>query len=153
MATWYFPGFPRASSRVSSWNFITIHSCKRKTDSSLNVHWIFKNHVCTCFQKMRQILESWKIWSMTEKSSFSSDMSIIQKFSDQSDHCWWNHHCYDAILSYKLTLVAYVRRNEFTKFEAFWWIKMSWIPQFSLKLLSVALYWCEKKHKKLNAGT
>ena len=45
------------------------------------------------------------------------------------------------------TLVAYVRRSEFTKFEAFWWIKISRIPNFSLKLLADTLHWCEMKHK------
>ena len=54
------------------------------------------------------------------------------EISHQSDRCWWNHHCNDAILSHTLTLVAYnVRRRVFTKFEVFSWIKMSWIPKFS----------------------
>ena len=39
---------------------------------------------------------------------------------DQSDRWWWDHHCYDTILSDTLTLVAYVRRSEITKFEAEW---------------------------------
>ena len=69
------------------------------------------------------------------------------EISAQLDHRWWDHHCNDAILSHTLTLVAYAGRSEFTKFEAFWWIEMPWIPKFSLKLLSGALHWCELMHK------
>ena len=57
------------------------------------------------------------------------------EISDQSDRCRWNHHCNDAILSHTLTLIACEGRSEFTKFDASWWIKMSWKPKFSLKLL------------------
>ena len=46
-------------------------------------------------------------------------------------------------MSHTLTRVAYVRRSESSKFEALWRIKMSWIPRFSLKLLSDALHWCK----------
>ena len=67
------------------------------------------------------------------------------EISDESDRCWWNHKCYDAILSYTLTLVANQRKSVFTKFEAFLWIKMSWIPIFSLKLPSK--HWCAMMHK------
>ena len=47
----------------------------------------------------------------------------FRNFWPESDRCWSNHHCNDAILSHTLTLVAYARRSEFTKFEAFWWSK------------------------------
>ena len=67
------------------------------------------------------------------------------EISDESDRCWWNHKCYDTILSYTLTLVANLRKSVFTKFEAFLWIKMSWIPIFSLKLPSK--HWCAMMHK------
>ena len=78
---------------------------------------------------------------------------VVFKFavSDQSDRCRWNHHCNDAILAHA-TLVAYVRRSEFTKFEAFWWIKISWIPKVSLKSLSDALYCCEMMMHKWTLG-
>ena len=70
------------------------------------------------------------------KNTFTFEYSCNSQFrhvnhseiSDESDRCWWNHHCNEAILSYTLTLVAYVKSSEFTKFEACWWIKMSWIP-------------------------
>ena len=53
-------------------------------------------------------------------------MSISLRNSDQSDRCW-NYRYNNAILSLILTLVAYARRSEFTKFEASLWIKVSWI--------------------------
>ena len=58
-------------------------------------------------------------WRKLLDAIYSSDMAIIQTFSDQSDRCCWNHHCNDAISSHTLTLVAYVWRSEFTEFEAF----------------------------------
>ena len=43
----------------------------------------------------------------------------LSEISDQSDRCWWNHHCNDAILSHTLTLVAYVRRSELLSLKLF----------------------------------
>ena len=65
------------------------------------------------------------------------------ELSDQSDRCWWNHHCNEAILCHMFTFVAYVKSSKFTKFEAFWWIKMSWIPIFSLNITfgRITLMW------------
>ena len=60
------------------------------------------------------------------------------EMSDQSDCCWWNHHCSNSILSHTLKLLANVRRSKVTKYEACWWIQMFWIPIFSLKLLTDA---------------
>ena len=69
------------------------------------------------------------------KAIHRSEMSIIQKFL--TNQIATNE--IDAILSHTSTLVAYAKRGEFTKFEDFWSIKMSWIPKFSLKLLSDTL--------------
>ena len=56
--------------------------------------------------------------------------------SDQSDRCWWNHHCNDAISSHTLTLFAYVIRSEFTKFESFWCTKI-----FEITFGRITLIW------------
>ena len=63
------------------------------------------------------------------------------EISDQSDHCKWNHHCNDAILSHTPELVAYARWNVFTKFEDYGESKC-----FSLNILSDALQWCDMMH-------
>ena len=81
------------------------------------------------------------------RSIHSSDMSIIQKFLTNQIA---TNEIIIVVTPYCPTpqhLLHMQKRDEFTKFEDFWSIKMSWMPKFSLKLLSDTLQWCEMMHK------
>ena len=57
-------------------------------------------------------------------NKFHSQLRHVDHYeiSDQSDH-----HIVPHI---NTCCILYVGRSEFTSFEAFWWIKMSWISNF-----------------------
>ena len=70
------------------------------------------------------------VWLKLTVPTFQS----FRIFFDKWDHCWWNHHCSDAILSHALKLLVFVRKSEVTNFESCWLIQMFWKPRFFFEI-------------------
>ena len=82
---------------------------------------IFQIIWCRIFRSECEMLCRFIRWFFCYLHGINSQFRHVNhsELSDQSIRRWWYHHCNDATLSHTLTFVSYVRRSEFTRFEAF----------------------------------
>ena len=111
---------------------VTLKTVFKKSYSKI------ENDVEKCKKKRLESLDE-HLFSLSLSLSLSGWRGIAwSKISGQSDCWWWNLHSNDAILSPKSTLIAFVKRSEFNKFDAFWLIKMD--ESYSVKNNFVGLH-------------